>query len=64
MIRVKRQPEPPPYENCCFCFTPTPFWYTPKDVACCPACAATHQPKDVPDKETWVRSVEEHERAG
>lgn len=55
-IRVTREPAgPPPYERCCFCRTPTSFWYTPKDVPCCPTCAKTHKVDDVPTKLVWWR---------
>lgn len=46
-----------PYERCCFCRTPTPWWTDLKhripggQVACCPDCAKTH--KRVPSKAKW-----------
>lgn len=43
-------------ETCCFCKQPTRFWYTPKDVACCPICAQIHSPEEVPSKEEWMQS--------
>ncbi len=48
-----------PYERCCFCRTPTPFWTAMKrrkpgaQVACCPDCAKTNFQKDVPTKKYW-----------
>ncbi|KKN98508.1 hypothetical protein LCGC14_0146190 [marine sediment metagenome] len=44
-----------PLENCCFCRKPTPYWFDPKDVACCPPCAAVCNSSDVPSKEVWFR---------
>ena len=45
----------PPYEHCYFCDTPTPFWFTVKDVACCKDCAASHKPGDIKSKSEWFR---------
>lgn len=42
-----------PHEHCCFCRTPTRFWCAEKDVACCEACASTHELADVPTKAQW-----------
>lgn len=57
MIHIEREPEEigGSYERCCFCRTPTPMWYMPKDVAVCPKCAAHAEPGDVPDKDEWFR---------
>lgn len=50
------------HELCCFCWTPTPFWARAEDVdangdatdvACCPECAANHEPSELPTKEAW-----------
>jgi len=40
-------------ERCCLCRTPTRHWYRAKNVACCPACAATARAEDIPDKAAW-----------
>lgn len=59
MIPVEREPDEfrlLPLEYCCFCFSPTPFWYTPKDVAVCPSCAETKTPDQVPSKSDWSKS--------
>ena len=50
-------------ERCCFCDHPTKYWYFPpgmrrkkhdcNEVACCQACAATHNTKDMPSKDAW-----------
>ena len=42
-------------ECCCFCRKATRYWYTPKDVACCQACAKHATVKDVPSKAVWFR---------
>lgn len=58
MIEVQQEKPQPSYfelENCCFCRKPTPFWYTPNDVACCPACAEFADAQDVPTKAVWLR---------
>lgn len=60
MIEVVREDldaagESPVFENCCFCRTPTGFWFLPKDVAVCFTCAETAELEDVPDKATWLR---------
>ena len=54
----------PPFEQCCFCFKPTPFWYQPKDVACCPECGEVHEPAEVPSKVEWCRQVRSLESKG
>lgn len=63
VISVERESEelPPPYESCCFCDRPTPFWDTTKDVPVCPCCAEARQPEEVPSKEQWVRGEKETE---
>jgi len=57
MIEVSLEPEPDlrVIEHCCFCRRPTRYWYTPKDVACCPDCAKHAEKKDVPSKKIWFR---------
>lgn len=56
----------PPYERCCFCRKPTPYWYFPggvenkkplgnNEVACCLLCAKEATVKDMPSKRTWCR---------
>ena len=46
----------PPYEDCCMCGTPTPFWYPQKDVPLCKGCANDHDATDIPSKQEWVNS--------
>jgi len=58
MVKVKRESEDmggPPYERCCFCQKPTPYWCIQKDVALCPECAQTAHFEDVPTKEEWLK---------
>ncbi len=56
MILVTKEPKPEyPLELCCFCRAPTPYWFLPKDVACCQGCAARANEKDVPSKDVWIR---------
>jgi hypothetical protein len=53
-------------ERCCFCGRSTPFWYFPpgmrrrkrncNEVACCPGCAAAHEPSEMPSKEEWFNA--------
>jgi len=60
MLKVERESESmggPPYESCCKCSQPTPFWYTPKDVPLCLKCAEVNQVEDIPDKEKWFKST-------
>jgi hypothetical protein len=50
----------PPYEVCCFCRTPTPWWTSldrpiGEQVACCPHCASRANPEEVPTKKAWCR---------
>ena len=63
-VEVTKDPHPePPYERCCFCRAPTPWWYFPpgmhrrkkncNEVACCLACAGEHEPADMPTKDEW-----------
>lgn len=58
MIEVTHDKEPSwaPKELCAFCHRPTRYWYTPKDVAVCAACAETHSVEDVPSKRDWLVS--------
>lgn len=68
MIRVVREPDDMglPYERCCMCNTPTPYWYFPNgdsfddvsegstdEVACCVACAAAATSEAMPTKAGW-----------
>ena len=55
MVEVVREPKgfEPPYEHCSICKSPTPYWYEPKDVALCKACAKTVKPDDIPTKKEW-----------
>ena len=56
MLTLTYQPDPtPPFERCCFCRRPTPFWFQPKDVACCRECGGRAEPSDVPSKKEWMR---------
>lgn len=43
-------------ENCCKCGTPTQYWYTANDVACCPPCAEVSEPEDMPTKRQWLEA--------
>ena len=56
MVRVKHDGTRPGdvQERCCLCRKPTRFWYTPKDVALCEACATTATPAALPTKEAWI----------
>lgn len=45
-----------PAESCCFCKTPTHYWHTPKDVAVCQSCAATHDVSALPSKREWLNA--------
>jgi len=42
-----------PAENCCFCWKPTRYWVTSKDVACCQKCAKNNFMINVPSKTEW-----------
>jgi hypothetical protein len=62
MIKTRREPKDqggPPYECCCFCRTPTPYWTVGlgrkggEQVACCQECAKTREPSEVPTKREW-----------
>lgn len=58
MIEVTRTPdasEDPGREHCCFCRRPTQYWFEPKDVAVCRACAPHAEETDVPTKKVWCR---------
>ena len=63
-VKVVKEPdEGPAMERCCFCDSPTKYWYYPpgsrkkkincNEVACCQACASMHDVKDMPSKEAW-----------
>jgi len=45
----------PPYENCCFCYKPTPYWSKPDGdgVPVCVTCSEKKSPKDLPSKYLW-----------
>lgn len=58
------------HELCCLCWAPTPFWARAEeidengdanDVACCPTCARTHEPNDLPSKEAWCAEAARRE---
>ncbi|MGG2400135.1 hypothetical protein ACJRW5_24655 [Pseudomonas sp. SH1-B] len=53
-IRHDDAPSHRPGETCALCTTPTRYWYTPKGVAACQECAATHNASDVPSKLEWL----------
>lgn len=53
-----------PAENCAFCFTPTRYWYTKKDVAVCPDCASVERARDVPSKSAWCKAIEQAFKSG
>jgi hypothetical protein len=64
-IPIEKQEDPsPPFEECCFCFKPTPYWTELPDrtggqqVACCQPCSKTHRPVDVPTKPDWCTAAE------
>lgn len=46
-----------PYENCAFCFKPTPYWTQPdgEGVPICIRCSETRRPDEVPTKEEWFQ---------
>jgi predicted amidophosphoribosyltransferase len=64
MIPVKREPENlgDQYEQCCFCFEPTPFWFELRDVAVCPICAKTAEEHMVPFKDEWIKRIDIREK--
>jgi hypothetical protein len=43
-------------EDCACCGKPTPFWYEPKDVALCLACADITPATQVPTKRRWLEA--------
>ena len=55
MVTIEREDSEygPPYEKCCVCSIPTPFWYVENDVPLCGMCAANMEEKDVPTKEEY-----------
>lgn len=57
MLTVERESDkmPPPYERCCICGTPTPYWYLPKDVALCQECAKITVYENIPEKDQWLK---------
>ena len=59
MLEVEHEPDdyPLPYEHCCKCGMPTPYWYTKKDVALCRPCAEKYTERDIPSKNQWIASV-------
>lgn len=57
---IKREPHPEqPFEHCCKCDKPTPYWTdlpdrTPgEQVALCVDCAFGTFPSDIPTKRDW-----------
>lgn len=59
MIELTKAPDadeaPHVRERCCFCRRPTHYWFEPKDVAVCRACAPHADESDVPSKKVWCR---------
>lgn len=45
-------------ERCCLCRAPTNYWYTPKDVALCTACAKKAKRSEIPTKSEWCAKEE------
>ena len=64
MIKLIREPKclPPPYEHCCFCDRPTPFWCDEPNVAICTPCGKKHNIEDVPTKKEWIDKQEYYEK--
>ena len=69
-VPIEREEQPElPYEPCCFCDMPTPFWTAMRkrepgeQVACCTKCAPHHNQRDVPSKEKWCRAVDDYSEA-
>lgn len=60
MIEVAHESDPDPItmEKCCFCRTPTRYWFEAKDVAVCRRCARYAEASDVPTKKAWCRREE------
>lgn len=61
MVKTKREPDSmggPPYEKCCGCGVPTPFWYVEKDVPLCEKCSELMDHEAVPTKEEWFLMVD------
>ena len=58
MIEVTHDGEPgwEVAEKCCFCNTPTRYWYTIKDVAVCQSCAQVKSHQEVPSKRDWCNA--------
>ena len=54
--RLEKDEIGPPYERCCICREPTPYWLA--EVAICPKCAKYAKREDIPDKKTWCRREE------
>lgn len=58
-IKVVKEPfDGPAVEPCALCWTPTKYWYEPKDVAVCPTCSQVATYEKVPDKEIWLDKVD------
>jgi hydrogenase maturation factor HypF (carbamoyltransferase family) len=64
----REEPAVPPFEHCCFCRQPTPFWTNihkrkpGEQVACCQACAPLYSQKEVPTKKAWYNKEVEFEK--
>lgn len=58
MIKVSKEPDIGERPERCFrCNALTRYWYVPKDVACCQACAEVILARDVPSKAEWFQNV-------
>jgi hypothetical protein len=54
VIKIHQEPNPEqPFENCCFCRTPTSTWATQVNVAVCLCCSTAFAPEDLPTKLEW-----------
>jgi hypothetical protein len=72
-IPVVHEPDPDPSialaEHCCFCDAPTHYWTELSDrapgeqVACCRACAKTHEVSEVPTKAAWFDAENERHQS-
>jgi len=64
-VKIKRQPKEweKPYEHCCKCRAPTPYWYEPRDVPLCRACSKVTNVGEIPTKAQWWAEEEPDDRA-
>jgi hypothetical protein len=61
MIKIIKEPENlgPPYEKCCFCNDPTPYWSLNNDVPVCILCSQHKNESDLPTKEEYMNQLDE-----